>query len=149
MYLIRLAFAAVAVGPEAKRTRRAGWLLSGGERTSVSAGNEALATIPRRPRASNLLFLSTLPPLLSCSRLLRLSRPSSLSPSRMKIVFISHLSRARVNITSECTHLPLRAVTSEIHDAEKSLCSRCYPQHTWPRLNVLTLVNFELSNKKL
>lgn len=76
MYLIRLAFAASAVGLEARRARRAEWLLSGEgrERTSVSAGNEALATIPRRLVVSDLLSpnLSSSPPFLSPS--------SSLSP---------------------------------------------------------------------
>lgn len=72
MYLIRLAFAASAVvvaatvGLEARMVRRAGWaFIRGGERTSVSAGNEAYH--PASPRVSDLLSLSTFPPLLASS----------------------------------------------------------------------------------
>lgn len=73
MYLIRLAFAASAVaaatvGLEARMARRAGWAFirgGGGERTSVSAGNEAYH--PASPRVSDLLSLSTFPPLLASS----------------------------------------------------------------------------------
>lgn len=129
MYLIRLAFAATAVGLKQGRMREngsTGATFIGDERTSVSAGNEALA----RLRTDDLLFLSTsfhsyiFLPSLYLTLLVPIA-PHSLS-SRTKIIFISHLLHSQVNITGECTHLPLRAMTSKIHDAEKSTLSLRY-----------------------
>lgn len=129
MYLIRLAFAASAVvaatvGLEARMARRAGWaFIRGGEGVREPLfPPEMRPTTPRRPASATYspyqpFLRASLPPVL----LVALS--SSLSSSRMKIVFISHLSRAQVNITSECTHLPLQAMTSELDDAEKSTLS--------------------------
>lgn len=125
MYLIRLAFAATAVRLKQGRTGRGGATFIGDERTSVSAGNEALARL-RRPTLSlstsfhSYIFLHSLYLALLVAIALH-----SLS-SRTKIVFISHLLRSQVNIMGECTHLPLRAMTSKIHDAEKSTLS---PRH--------------------
>lgn len=113
-----------------KKDEKSGAAFIRGERTSVSAGNEAFAA-SAHSRVSDLLSLYQ-PLHFSSLLLFSLSpshsyRPHSLSSSRMKIVFISHLPRAQVNITGKCAHLPLRTMTSEVHDAEKSTLSpRCY-----------------------